>query len=118
MAQTFDAVIISWTGLGSEPDDSAQFSYRNDIPGAGFNFVSYYNPIGEDNLTAARSLEGCHLEERGALYRDNQIELHDDLPYAFLYVPTTNIVATTDIIGIDANVWSIYHNVQEWTFVP
>ncbi|MBE2236416.1 MAG: hypothetical protein IAE81_01420, partial [Caldilineaceae bacterium] len=41
LAQTYDMVIIGWTGLGSDPNDDAFWRTDFDTPGSGFNFVSY-----------------------------------------------------------------------------
>lgn len=118
LGQTFDAVIIGWTGLGSDPEDSSFWAYRNDSPGGGFNFVSYYNEEVEEKLNEARSLPGCGVEERGQLYRDIQTQILDDAPYTFLYVPLTNVVWNTRLEGIDPQPWSTYYNVEGWYLMP
>lgn len=118
LGQTFDAVIIGWTGLGSDPEDSSLFAYRNDTVGSGFNFVSYYNETVEENLTDARSLAGCDTGARGELYRENQQLMHEDAPYAFLYVPLGNVVWNTRLNDVDPGPWSTYHNVEDWFITP
>lgn len=118
LGQTFDAVIIGWTGLGSDPEDSSFWAYRNDSPGGGFNFVSYYNEQVEENLNQARSLPGCDIGERGAMYTDIQAQILEDAPYAFLYVPLTNTVWNTRLQGIDPQPWQIYYNVEGWFLMP
>ncbi len=118
LGQTFDAVIIGWTNLGSDPEDSSFWAYRNDSPGGGFNFVSYYNEVVEENLNQARSLPGCDTGERGAMYSDIQAQILEDAPYAFLYVPLTNTVWNTRLQGIDPQPWQIYYNVEDWFLLP
>ena len=118
LGQTFDAVIIGWTGLGSDPEDSTFWAYRNDSPGSGFNFVSYYDPEVEENLNLGRSLPGCDVEERGQLYRDIQAQIQEHAPYAFLYVPLGNVVWNTRLNNIDPEAWSTYYNVEQWFIAP
>lgn len=118
LGQTFDAVIIGWTGLGSDPEDSSFWAYRNDSPGGGFNFVSYYNEDVEEKLNQARSLPGCDTGERGELYKDIQAQILEDAPYTFLYVPLANTVWNTRLQGIDPQPWSVYYNVEDWYIVP
>ena len=118
LGQTFDAVIIGWTGLGSDPEDSSLFAYRNDAPGSGFNFVSYYNETVEENLSTARSLPGCDSGERGALYKEIQQAMHEDAPYAFLYVPLGNVVWNSRLQNVDPGPWLTYWNVEDWYIAP
>jgi peptide/nickel transport system substrate-binding protein len=118
LGQTYDAVIIGWTGLGSDPEDSSFWAFRNDSPGGGFNFVSYYNETVENNLNEARSLAGCDTAARGELYREIQQQIHDDAPYAFLYVPLANNIWHTRVGGIDPGPWVVYYNVEDWYITP
>ena len=118
LGQTYDAVIIGWTGLGSDPEDSSFWAYRNDAVGGGFNFVSYYNESVEANLAEARSIPGCDTGARGDLYRQNQVQLNSDAPYAFLYVPLGNVVWNTRLNEIDPGPWATYYNVEDWYITP
>ena len=118
VGQTYDAVIIGFGGGAPEPDDSSQFSYVNDEVGAGFNFVSYYNPTVEENLRAGKSVPGCAEEERAPYYISNQEEIYNDLPYVFLYVDLENGVWWDRLKDYDPNPWNRWYNVHEWYLAP
>ncbi|MEM7127536.1 MAG: ABC transporter substrate-binding protein [Chloroflexota bacterium] len=112
--QTYDAVKIGWVGLGSDPDNSWYWTYRNDDPGFGFNSGSYYNETQEANIWAARSVPGCATEERAPYYKENQQIVYDEQPYTFLYVPLANTITHTRVNGTNPGPWSTYYNVEEW----
>lgn len=114
LGQSFDAVIIGFGGGPPEPDDSNQFSYRNDEVGAGFNFVSYYNETVEENLAAGKAVPGCKEEDRAPFYRANQEEIFNDIPYVFLHVDLENGVSWQRLNNYDPNVWNRWYNVEEW----
>jgi peptide/nickel transport system substrate-binding protein len=118
LGQQFDMIIIGWIGMGSDPEDSVFWAYRNDAPGGGFNFISYYNPEVETLLDEARSLPGCSTADRGEKYKRIQELIHDDAPYAFLYNPLGNVIWNTRVMGVDPGPWSTYYNVQEWYIAP
>jgi peptide/nickel transport system substrate-binding protein len=90
LGQTYDAVIIGFGGGAPEPDDTSQFSYKNDEVGAGFNFVSYYNAQVEDNLAGGKGVAGCAEAERAPFYLENQELMHNDIPYIWLYTELEN----------------------------
>ena len=112
--QSYDAVKIGWVGLGSDPDNSWYWTYRNDDPGFGFNSGSYYNETQEANIWAARSVPGCAPADRAPFYKENQRIVHDEQPYIFLYVPLSNTITHTRVNGIEPGPWSTYYNVEEW----
>ena len=118
LSQQYDMIVIGWTSLGSDPEDSVFWAYRNDNPGAGFNFVSYYNSEVESNLWEAKTLPGCSTGRRGNLYREIQTLIHGDAPYVFLYNSLGNVVWNTRLQGVYPGSWSTYYNVEEWYVVP
>jgi peptide/nickel transport system substrate-binding protein len=118
LGQTYDMVIIGFGGGAPEPDDSSQFSYKNDEVGAGFNFVSYYNETVESNLAEGKSVPGCAEEDRAPYYRSNQEEIFNDVPYSFLYIPLANQVWWDELNGIDPNAWNLHYNVEQWYVTP
>lgn len=116
LGQEFDAVIIGWIGLGSDPDDKSLFSLRNDEPGAGFNFVSFYDETFEDNLWNGLAVPGCAAADRAPFYTENQAIFNDLAPYAVLYNPLGNTVWNTRLGGIDPAPWSTEYNIEQWFF--
>ncbi len=114
LGQTYDAVIIGFGGGPPEPDDSSQFSFKNDEVGAGFNFVSYYNETVEQNLADGKSIPGCLEDDRAPFYMENQVEIYNDLPYVFLNVDLENGVWQDHVQNYDPNVWNRWYNIEQW----
>ena len=112
--QTFDMVLVSWSHMGVDPDDLRLWSAENDVPGTGYNFVSYYNPTLEEKLRQARAVPGCDQDKRAKLYREAQAILYHDLPYCWLDVPRRLVVVDRRIGGINPGPWDLWYNVHEW----
>jgi peptide/nickel transport system substrate-binding protein len=118
LGQTYDMVIIGWTGTGTDPNDENLWSTEYDTPGSGFNFVSYQNPEIEELLDQGVSVPGCATEERAPFYKEIQQIIHDDVPYVFVSGGVGNTAYTTKWAGIDPGAWAFYHNVHEWYLTP
>lgn len=114
LGQQYDLVVISWTNLGDSPDDSQFYRSEQDVPGRGFNFVSYYNPVLDDLWQNAATLPGCRLSDRAVVYRQIQQTLYEELPYNWLYVPLSLVGANKQIVGVDPGPWGTWHNVEAW----
>lgn len=114
LSQTFDMVLLGWTGKGTDPDDVGLWEYRFDAVGSGFNFTSYYSEEMENLGLAAKTLPGCDQAERAEYYYQIQELLHNDAPYVFLYNPLANTVWNTRLVNVDPGAWSVYHNVEDW----
>jgi peptide/nickel transport system substrate-binding protein len=118
LSQKFDAVFLSWTNLPTDTDARSQFNPEFDIPGSGFNFVSYANAemkqLMADALDPAKT-NGCDVEARKALYAQSQQIQHDTLPYLFIYAPTTVIAVSNDITNFEPYPEALFHNVSRWT---
>jgi len=100
--------------MGPDPDDSIFWSYRYDIPGAGLNFVSYYNEEVENSLFEANTIPGCSTEKRGDMYKRIQELIHEDAPYVFFYNPLFHNAWNARIVGVNPNTWDRYYNIHEW----
>jgi peptide/nickel transport system substrate-binding protein len=102
-AQTFDAVMIFWGfSFPDNPDDTtATHSVTQDLPGNGFNAVSYHNERVEELLDEARDLPGCDQAERAVLYGEVQQILHDESPWIWVGVSTNLLVAQPWVTGWD-----------------
>jgi peptide/nickel transport system substrate-binding protein len=114
LGQTFDMVIIGWTNMGSDPDDDVFWKAETDIPGAGFGFVSYYNPEVTELLEEAKTLPGCDQGERAVLYKQIQEVIYDEQPYNFVYATRDAWAYNQRIGGVNPGGWDQWHNVHEW----
>jgi ABC-type transport system substrate-binding protein len=87
-SQRFDLYlgsIDSRSDYALDPDQSALFTRAGDVLGEAGNMGSYHNPALEELLTRARTVPGCDVAERAALYQQAQTLLADDLPMWALY---------------------------------
>ncbi|CAN5794878.1 peptide-binding protein [soil metagenome] len=112
--QTYDMVIIGWTGLGTDPNDETFWHSKFDTPGSGFNFNSYHNPKIDQLLEQGDSVVGCNPTERAPFYKQIQQIIHDDLPYIFISGNVGNTAYNAKWAGITPGPWSFYHNVHTW----
>ncbi len=115
LGQTYDMVIIGWTGVGTDPNDDAFWHTQYDTPGSGFNFVSYHNPEIDDLLQQGISVPGCAAEERAPAYKQIQEIIHNDVPYVFISGGVGNTAYVTKWQGIEPGPWSFYYNVHQWS---
>ncbi|MFQ5858323.1 MAG: ABC transporter substrate-binding protein [Anaerolineae bacterium] len=118
LGQTYDMVIIGWTGLGTDPNDDSFWHTKFDTPGSGFNFVSYHDPEVDELLEKGVSVPGCAVEDRAPYYRQIQQIIHDDVPYVFVTGSVGNRAYTKKWEGINPGPWSFYHNIEQWSLKP
>jgi len=112
LGQTFDAVIIGWTGV--DPDNETLFFAKYDVPGGGFNFTSFYRPDYEPLELEAKTVEGCSYEDRGAIYKQIQEIFYDEQPYIWLYATRAITGINKRIGGVNPAPWSTFYNIEEW----
>ena len=87
VGQTFDMNMLGWSlGLPVDPDISAFYYPDVDVPGSGFNFVSYYNAELIELNDQARVVAGCDTAARAEIYERVQEILFEDMPYFYMYV--------------------------------
>ena len=113
--QTFEMVIIGWTGMGTDPNDDVFWHTRYDTPGSGFNFVSYVNPKIDELLDAGISVPGCAAEDRAPIYQEIQQIIHDDIAYVFVTGSVGSVGYSQRWEGINPGTWSFGHNVERWS---
>ncbi|PJF40804.1 MAG: hypothetical protein D6737_14115, partial [Chloroflexi bacterium] len=102
VGQTFDGMILGWSlSFPDDPDFGFAFNPENDVPGAGFNFVSYNNPEVTALLDQANNLPGCDQAERAELYKQAQALLAQDQPYLFLFSENELFAAQANVEGFD-----------------
>ena len=114
LGQTYDMVIIGWTGVGADPNDNVFWESQFDTPGSGFNFVSYQNPEIDQLLKDGYAVPGCAPADRAPIYKRIQEIIYDDVPYVFISGGVGNTAYSTRWGGIDPGPWSFYYNVHEW----
>ena len=114
LGQTYDMVIIGWTGLGSDPNDDSFWHTRFDTPESGFNFVSYHNPEIDQLLEEGVSVVGCAPADRAPIYQQIQQIIHDDIPYIFVTGSVGNWGYNANWGNVDPGEWSTYWNVETW----
>jgi len=114
LGQTFDMVIIGWTGLGTDPNDDVFWRLQFDTPGSGFNFVSFSNDRVDELLKAGLSAPGCDPAERAPYYKEIQQIIHDEIPYVFVTGSVGNIGYTKRWQGVNPGPWSFYWNIEKW----
>jgi len=117
LGQTFDMVIIGWTGLGTDPNDDSFWHTKFDTPESGFNFVSYANPEIDQLLEEAVSIPGCAPEDRAPLYGQIQQIIHDDIPYVFVTGSVGNWGYANRWGNIDPGPWTFYHNIEDFALL-
>lgn len=115
MGQTFDMVLAGWTSLGNDPNDEAFWHRRYDVPGSGFNFVSYSNPHIDRLLEQGNLVPGCGKETRAPIYKEIQQIIHEDIPYIFLTGNVKLVGYSKRWEGIDPGNWSFNHNEERWS---
>ncbi len=118
LGQTFDIVILGWTGLGTDPNDDSFWHSKFDTPGSGFNFVSYQNPRIDELLEQGVSVPGCAPADRAPFYTEIQQIIHDDIPYVFVTGSIGNTGYSKKFAGVNPGVWSFYHNIETWALAP
>jgi peptide/nickel transport system substrate-binding protein len=112
LGQTFDAVIIGWSGV--DEDNETLFFAQYDSPGGGLNFCSFYRPDYEPLELEAKTVEGCSYEDRGEIYKQIQEIFYDEQPYIWLYAPRSIAAFNQRIGGVNPGPWSTIYNIHEW----
>jgi peptide/nickel transport system substrate-binding protein len=115
LGQTYDMVIIGWTGVGADPNDDGFWSTKYDTPDSGFNFVSYHDPELDELLDAGLNVPGCSEEERAPIYKQIQQKIYENVPYVFISGGVGNTAYTDDWAGVEPGEWNFYWNVEKWS---
>lgn len=118
LGQTYDMVLLAWSlAYPVDPDVSAFYGPAADQPGGGFNFVSFNNERLNALMEEARTVPGCDQETRAALYAEAQQILFEEMPYLYLYVPSSLTAVQGNITGFDPTPVSRVWNQDTW-FIP
>jgi len=114
-SQQFDMALVDWSGLGSDPNDARLWLRSGDVPGSGFNFVSFGNDQADILLRAGQRVPGCDPAARAPIYKEVQQIIHDELAYIFVAGSVGNIGYSKRWQGIDPGPWNFYWNVEDWS---
>ena len=109
----FDAVILGWN-IVQDPDLFDVWHSSRAVAG-GLNFTDYRNAEVDDLLLRARATTDQALRKK--LYDRFQEILHDEQPYAFLYIPYALPIVQQRFHGIEPAPAGIMYNFDRW-WVP
>ena len=118
--QTYDTIVLFFGGFdASNPDELATlFTPDGDVVGSGFNSASYNNPRVTELFQQARTVPGCDVEERKALYGEMQQVVLEDLPYFYINTSMVPVVVQPDVANFDPTPVSLGWNIYSWSQVP
>ena len=109
----FDAVILGWN-IVQDPDLFDVWHSSRAVAG-GLNFTDYRNAEVDDLLLRARATTDQAVRKK--LYDRFQEILHDEQPYAFLYIPYALPIVQQRFHGIEPAPAGIMYNFDRW-WVP
>ena len=110
MPHNFDAVLLGWS-LSLTPDAYSIWHSDGDKKG-GFNFVGYHNSKVDEMIVDAEKI--VDREKFAEIYRRLFVEIVDDFPYIFLYIPNSITAINRDIKNIEPSITGIKHNQIDW----
>jgi peptide/nickel transport system substrate-binding protein len=109
----FDATIMAWS-TGIDPDQYIIWHSSQKGPGK-YNFVGYADADADLLLESGR--REFDQKKRAQIYRRFHAELHQDLPYIFLYYPESLPVVHKRFVGPVEAPAGLGWNFNDW-FVP
>ena len=121
--QNYDLTAMSNSGgTGGAPDPNDFMSLllgSEDVVGSGNNLTSYVNPEIDALIAEARTVPGCDTDARAAIYKEIQQIAHDDVAYAWTFVPNIWQTANTRVGNFEpGSSWVFYGytaDIQNWT---
>lgn len=115
---TGSAALVTEASRRFDADSSRRFSTLADTGVLGNeNFGSYANEEVERLLAEARSLPGCPVPQRAALYQQVDRLYQQDPPALWLY-SVNDIIASRGIAGIVPSAYNALWNVETWKVRP
>lgn len=121
--QAYDATPMSNSGGTGGPPDPNDFTSlllsTEDVPGSGNNLASYVNPEIDALIQEARTVPGCALEDRAAIYNQIQELTHADVAYDWTFTPNIYQVMNSRVSGFNPGPSWVFYGytdyVQEWS---
>jgi peptide/nickel transport system substrate-binding protein len=118
VGQTFDVVTLGWTGLGEDNGDMTwAYGPEADLPGGGFNFVSFSNERFNELQAMQRDpaqTNGCDLETRKPMVQEAMEILFNEVPYIYLVNNNIMLAAQAEVEGFDPRPYSNFWNIDSW----
>lgn len=115
-SQEFDAFILGWrAGFPDDPNTVQLFGAAADLPGAGYNYTSFYNEEFFALEQAALTVPGCDPATRTEIYSEMQAIMQDELPYIWLFVQNGFYAARNSVEGFGPYPSQLWWNVDNWT---
>ncbi len=113
--QLFDAVFrVFVESYPVEPDQYMLFTAAGDNFDFNGNYGSYANPEVEALLSAARTEPTCDLNARADLYRQAQVILQEDQPYAWLFVVDQMLAVRAGVENFAPYPQYPFWNLDQW----
>jgi ABC-type transport system substrate-binding protein len=114
LAQQTDAAVLGWDNLGFDPGTNPFWHSRHDVPGTGFNFVSYQDPDVDTWLDQARTAPGCDASTRADNFRQVQTRVDRDKPYLMLHGRYQGWLVNARWDGVEVGPWGPYASLSMW----
>lgn len=108
--RNFETVLLGWS-LALMPDAYPIWHSDSDKKGA-FNFVGYHNY--EVDALIEKASKTIDLGELETLYKEIFAKITQDIPYLFLYIPSSITVVNSSIKNIEPAIIGITHNQKDW----
>jgi peptide/nickel transport system substrate-binding protein len=112
--QRFDLALAGWEQVGPDPATNPFWHSRDDLPGSGFNFVSFQDAEVDQWLEQAAQAPGCDPQQRAARYRQVQQRVHEQVPYVFIGGPLAFWGYNQRWQQVQLGPWGLVDHVQEW----
>lgn len=110
----FESILLGWS-MGLTPDAYSIWHSQSQRKG-GFNFIGYENPH-VDKLIDESERE-IDRQKLGAMYQKIFALITEDIPYVFLYIPSSLTAVKKTISPIQPSLIGIMHNQIEWKIEP
>ncbi|MCB9158970.1 MAG: hypothetical protein H6644_03780 [Caldilineaceae bacterium] len=114
LAQQTDAALLGWDNLGFDPGANPFWHSREDVPGAGFNFVSLQDAEVDAWLDEARTAPGCDPTLRADRFRRVQERIDIIKPYILLHGRYRGWAVGDDWTGVEIGPWQPYATIAAW----
>jgi peptide/nickel transport system substrate-binding protein len=114
----FDAIIVNEPQVVTLDPDQSRLLASTEYPNGG-NFTHYSNPTVDSLLDQARTVGGCDLNARKAMYAQIQQIMLDDQPFTPLYSTMSTVAVNKRIGNVKPNRFTgspyLAWGIKDWT---